>query len=103
MATLASLMAQMVKNPPAMQETWVQSMGWDDPLEKGMAIHCSILFFFYFSWRSQIENLRSCTITPMAAAHQAPAWLVLLDTGQLCTVDSSEARTDRIPCYQLLH
>ena len=30
-----SLVAQMVKNPPAMQETWVQSLGWEDPLEKG--------------------------------------------------------------------
>ena len=33
----ASLVAQMVKNPPAMQETWVQSLGWEDPLEKGMS------------------------------------------------------------------
>ena len=39
----ASLVAQMVKNPPAMQKTWVQSLGWEDPLEKGMAIHSSIL------------------------------------------------------------
>ena len=39
----ASLVAQMVKNPPAMQETWVQSPGWEDPLEKGMATHTSIL------------------------------------------------------------
>ena len=31
----ASLVAQLVKNPPAMQETWVQSLGWEDPLEKG--------------------------------------------------------------------
>ena len=35
--------AQTVKNLPAMQETWVQSLGWEDPLEKGMAIHSSIL------------------------------------------------------------
>ena len=34
-----SLVAQRVKNPPMMQETWVQSLGWADPLEKGMAIH----------------------------------------------------------------
>ena len=34
---LASLVAQMVKNPPAMQETWVQSLAWEDPLEKGKA------------------------------------------------------------------
>ena len=33
----ASLLAQMVKNPPAMWETSVQSLGWEDPLEKGMA------------------------------------------------------------------
>ena len=43
-----SLVAQMIKNPPAMQETRVQSLGWEDPLEKGMATHCSIL-----AWRSQ--------------------------------------------------
>ena len=36
-------MAHTVKNPPAMQETWVRSLGWEDPLEKGMATHSSIL------------------------------------------------------------
>ena len=35
--------AQMVKRLPAMQETWVQSLGWEDPLEKEMAIHSSTL------------------------------------------------------------
>ena len=39
----ASLVVQMVKNLPAMQETWVQSLGWEDPLEEGMATHSSIL------------------------------------------------------------
>ena len=39
----ASLVAQMVKNPPAMQETWVCSLGWEDPLEEDMATHSSIL------------------------------------------------------------
>ena len=39
----ASQVAQMVKNLPAMQETQVQSVGWEDPLEKGMATHSSIL------------------------------------------------------------
>ena len=39
-------MAHMVKNPLAMQETWVQSLGWEDPLEKGKATHSSIL-----AWR----------------------------------------------------
>ena len=36
-------MAQTVKNPPAMWETWAQSLGWEDPLEEGMATHSSIL------------------------------------------------------------
>ena len=36
-------MVQMVKNPPAMQETWVLSLGWEDPLEEGMGTHSSIL------------------------------------------------------------
>ena len=41
-----SLVAQRVKNPPAMRETWIQSLGWEDPLEKGMTTHFSIL-----AWR----------------------------------------------------
>ena len=40
---LASLIAQLVKNLPAMQETWVQFLGWKDPLEKELATHSSIL------------------------------------------------------------
>ena len=39
-------MAQLVKNPPTVQETWVQSLGWEDPLEEGMATHSSFL-----AWR----------------------------------------------------
>ena len=39
----ASLVAQLIKNPPAMWETWVQSLGWEYPLEKGKATHYSIL------------------------------------------------------------
>ena len=42
----ASLVAQVVKNPPAMQETWVRSLGWEDSLEKGNALHSRIL-----AWR----------------------------------------------------
>ena len=41
----SSLVAQMVKCLPAMWETWVQSLGWEDPLEKGMATHSSILAY----------------------------------------------------------
>ena len=41
--SLSCLVAQLVKNLPAMQETWVPSLGWEDPLEKQTAIHFSIL------------------------------------------------------------
>ena len=39
----ASLAAQLLKNPPAVLETWVRSLSWEDPLEKGVATHSSIL------------------------------------------------------------
>ena len=41
-----SLVVQLVKNPPAIRETWVQFLGWEDPLVEGMATHSSIL-----AWR----------------------------------------------------
>ena len=74
----ASLVAQMVKNLPAMLETWVLSLAWEDPLEEGMATHFSIL-----SWRIPMDRgawwatvhevekswtrlSNSTTVTPMA-------------------------------------
>ena len=52
----ASLMAQLVKNSPAIPETWARSLGWEDPLEKGKATHSSIL-----AWRIPwtVESMRS--------------------------------------------
>ena len=47
----AFLVAQTVKNPPATWETWVQSLGWEDPLEEGMATHSSIL-----AWRISMDR-----------------------------------------------
>ena len=52
-----SLVAQLVKNPPVMRETWVQSPGWEDPLEKGMATHSSILVW-RISWTIQSMGLQ---------------------------------------------
>ena len=46
-----SLVAQIVKNPPAMQETWIRSLGWEDPLEEGMATRSSIL-----AWRIHMDR-----------------------------------------------
>ena len=53
-----SLVAQMVKNLPARQETQVQSLGWEDPLEKGMATHTSILAW-RIPWTEEIGKLQS--------------------------------------------
>ena len=50
---------QLVKNPPAMQETWVPSLGWEDPLEKGKATHSSILVNRY---TCGLENSRDCIV-----------------------------------------
>ena len=49
----AFLVAQLVKNPPAMWETWVRSLSWEDPLEKGKATHSSIL---------GLENSMDCIV-----------------------------------------
>ena len=54
----ASLVAQSVKNLPAAQETWVQSLGWEDPLEKEMATHSSILAW-KISWTEEAGGLQS--------------------------------------------
>jgi len=55
---LASLVAQMVKNPPAVEETRIQSLGWGDPLEKGMAAVSSILAW-RIPWREEPGGLQS--------------------------------------------
>ena len=53
----ASLVAQRVKNPPAMQDTWVRSLGWEDHLDKGTAAHSSILpGEFLGLWRHRLST-----------------------------------------------
>ena len=56
--TRASLVAQKVKNPTAMQETWVRSLGWEDPLEGDKATHSSILAW-RISWTEDPGGLQS--------------------------------------------
>ena len=58
----ASLMTQTVKNLPAMQETWVRSLGWENPLEKGMTTHSSIL-----AWRIPMDR-GACLATVQGVA-----------------------------------
>ena len=62
----ASLVAQLVKNPPAMWETWVPSLGWEDPLEKGKATHSRIL-----AWRTPwtVESMGSQSRTRLSTFH----------------------------------
>ena len=50
-------LAQVVKNLPAMRESWVQSLGWEDPLEKEMATHSSILAWESHGWRSLVVTV----------------------------------------------
>ena len=68
------LVTQTVKNLPAMQETWVQSLGWEDPLEEGMAIHSSIL-----AWRiprtEQTGRLQS-----MGSQRVRNDWVTIIST-----------------------
>ena len=58
----ASVVAQMVKNLPAIRETWAQSVGWEDPLEEGMATHSSILAWRIpmgrGAWRATVHEAR---------------------------------------------
>ena len=57
-----SLVAQTVKNPPAMQETWVQFLGQENPLEKGIATHCSIRAWrvpWTEDWRATVHHVCS--------------------------------------------
>ena len=56
----ASLVAQLLKHPPAKWETWVRSLGWEDPLEKGKATHPSIL-----AWRIP-WTVKSCSVQSLS-------------------------------------
>ena len=80
----ASLVAQTVKNLPAMLETWVQSLGCEDPLEEGMATHSSIL-----AWRiprqdrgteepGGLQSMGSQIVEHDRATKHSPAWLMML-------------------------
>ena len=67
-------MAQMVKNLPATRETQVQSLGWEDPLEKGMATHSSILAW-RIPWAEEPSGLQS-TEKGMATHSSILAWRI---------------------------
>ena len=58
LSTAASLIAQLVKNLPAMQETWVQPLGWEDPLEKEMAT-CTSTLAWKIPWTDEPSRLQT--------------------------------------------
>ena len=89
-------MAQMVKNPPAMQETWVRSLGWEDPLE-GMATHSSIL-----AWRISMDGGAW-----WATVHEvAKSWTQLSNYAQhthsRCLEVNSLYTVNTLGCYGLI-
>jgi len=74
----ASLVAETVKNPPAVRETWVQSLGWKDPLEEGMATHSSILVWRIpkdiGAWQATIHGVAK-SWTWLSNQAQQQAWV----------------------------
>ena len=74
----ASLVVELVKNPPSMQETWVQSLGWEDPLEKGKDIHSSILAG-RIPWTGEVHRVPK-SWTPLSDFHFHLLWTATLWT-----------------------
>ena len=79
------LMAQMVKNLAAMQETWVQSLGWEDPLEKGMTTHSSILAWRILGQRSLAGYIQSMGLKRVRHSWVTFIYIHTLMTGWLCS------------------
>ena len=90
----ASLVAQLVKNPPVMRETWVWSLGWEDLLEKGKATHSSILTLEVARSQTWLSNFHFLSSeNEMIRMGPNPTWLVSLDEREVWT----QAGIDRRP------
>ena len=78
----ASLVAHMIKNPPAMQETWVQCLGWEDPLEEGMTTYSSIRAWRIpmdrGAWRATVCRVAELDLTERLSRHDATYRVSLL-------------------------
>ena len=90
-STWASLMAQIVKNPPSMQDTWVRSLGWEDALQEGMANHSRILAW-RIPWTAEPGELQSM-------GSQSQTQTQLSDWAHLST--SSQQLTQSIKLFHL--
>ena len=91
----ASLVAQMVKNPPALWETQVRSLDWEDPLEKGMATHSSILAW-RIPWTEELGRLHSllCIYLVTSLAHLLSAYVRCINGIVQSSRQSHEAPID---------
>ena len=96
----ASLVAQMVKNLPAMQKTWFQSLGWEDPQEEGMPTHSSILFFFflflYFTLQYCI-GFATHQYQYTMGVHEFPSWTLLPPPSPYHLSGSSQCTSPKHP------
>ena len=73
-----SLVAQTVKRLPAMPETWVQSLGWEDPLEKEMATHSRTLAKKFHGWRTWWATVHGVTKSRTRLSDFTTSWVILL-------------------------
>ena len=80
----ASQVAQLVKNPPVIRETWVWSLGWEDPLEEGLATHSSILAW-RISWTEEPSRLQSTG--SQTVGHGWATFTFTFFHGAVCTED----------------
>ena len=75
----ASLVAQMIKNPPTMLETWVRSLGWEDTLEEGMATHSSLLAWRLpkdtRAWRTTVHGVAKSRTRLSNKAQHSLLWM----------------------------
>ena len=69
-------MAQLVKNQPAVQETWVQSLGWEDPLERGTVTHSSILGW-RIPWTKQESSRKTSISTLLTMPKPLIVWITI--------------------------
>ena len=76
-------MAQMVKNSPTMWETWVQSLGWEDPLEEGRATHSSILAWRIpmdrGAWQATVHGVTESDMTEQLSTAQSFKSFIIFD------------------------
>ena len=88
---MGSLVAQMAKNLPAMQETRVQSQGWKGPLEKGMATHSSILAWG-IPWTAEASGLQSMELQSWAQPSDSHTHISMKHLVHTSTLDSTRHR-----------